>query len=263
LTARATALLALLATGCATLPVAPPLATHEVLVGINDGYHGVLPPEVFAADCPAMIRSPQLSAAALAAFLVASPCDTLALVEAPDADLAEALARERPAALELGNELELAPRELTPEQYSTWTALALGRLRDAEYRGVVVLGGVYALTDETKRAIKLGIGRCADAGVACRVGVHLYDASDEDLAWLRALDWPVWVTEVGYPTRCDPSRVAEQRVWVALQLTRFATVPRLERAFIYQRADGGGCSDLETFGVGGKPAAELLTRRSR
>jgi hypothetical protein len=91
-------------------------------------------------------------------------------------------------------------------------------------------------------------------------GVHLYDASDADLAWLRALRWPIWVTEVGFPTRCDHVREHEQAAYLEAQLARFSTVDQLERVFLYQRADGPGCSDLDTFGMAGKPAAALLQR---
>jgi hypothetical protein len=45
--------------------VVAPIPAHAIPVGINDGFHGVLPPEVFAADCPHMIRTPQLSGEAL------------------------------------------------------------------------------------------------------------------------------------------------------------------------------------------------------
>ena len=37
-------------------------------------------------------------------------------------------------------------------------------------------------------------------------------------------------------------------------------VPEVERVFIYQRANGPGCSDFETFGIDGKPAAGLLRK---
>lgn len=254
--------LALLLSGCASAPVvvAPP---HPIAVGINDGWHGVLPAIAYQFDCPHMIRSPQISGPGLAAFLTATPagCPVLALIEAPDLSLVDAFARERPLAIELGNELELKPFELTPAQYALWIRNAATMLKAADYQGVVVLGGVYALTDETKQAILLGRGACIDVGLTCVVAVHLYDASDDDLQWLRDLDWPIWVTEFGIPTRCDPARLALQKTWLAQQLARFSTVPKLERAFIYQRVDAPDCSDLGTFGIEGKPAQDLLERR--
>jgi hypothetical protein len=254
--AAASAIILALSVACASLPGVTPRTT-PIQIGINDGFHGLLSAEQFAADCPAMIRSPQLSGEALSAFLTAAPCAVLALIEAPDLKLVEAFARERPAGIELGNELELKPYELTPAQYAQWIRSATAILKAADYRGVVVLGGVYALTDETKQAITLGIAACIDSGLTCRVGVHLYDASDADLQWLRALNWPIWVTEVGYPTRCDPKRVQGQADYLREQLARFATVPLIERVFVYQRATGPTCSDLDTFGLGA-PAKELL-----
>jgi hypothetical protein len=243
------------------VPVVAPIAAHPIPVGINDGFHGVLPPEIFAADCPSMIRTPQISGAALSAFLAATPigCPVLALVEAPDVQLVEAFARLKPDAIELGNELELRPFELTPSQYGDWIARAAVALRGVDYQGVVVLGGVYALTNETKVAIRLGLDSCVAAGITrCVAAVHLYDASEDDLQWLRNLGLPIWVTEVGFPTRCQPARLAQQADWLQQQRARFSTVPLLERMFIYQRGNGPSCSDLDTFGIEGKPAADFL-----
>jgi hypothetical protein len=251
---------------CATryVPSVAPVPPHAMPVGINDGYHGVLPAEIFAADCPHMIRTPQISGAALHAFLLAAGnCPVLALVEAPDVALVEAVASEWVDAIELGNELELPPYELTPERYGDWIWRAVIALNAVDYQGVVVLGGVYALTDETKVAIRLGLDRCAAAGRMCRVGVHLYDASDEDLQWLRALRSPIWVTEVGLPTRCDTARLQLQARWLERQIARFSTVDRLERVFIYQRPNGPTCSDLDTFGIEGKPAAAVFSGAAR
>lgn len=209
-----------------------------------------------------MIRSPHTSGASLRAFMNAASvdCPVLALVETPDVALAVELAREQPPALELGNELELKPFELTPGQYGEWIARAVHALLDAEYHGTVVMGGVYALTNETKAAIRWGLMACTDHGLRCVIGIHLYDASDADVQWLRNLDWPIWVTEVGYPTRCDPARMQQQHDYLAAQIARFSTVPKLERVFLYQRADGlpGDCSDLGTFGIANKPAQLLL-----
>lgn len=254
-------LLALLTAGCAwnAVPVVAPIPVHQIPVGINDGYHG-FSTEMFQADCPAMIRTPQTSGSALRALLDAAgnQCPVLALVEAPNVALVTAFAAEHPAAIELGNELELPPYELTPSQYGAWIDQAVKALNVADYPGMIVLGGVYALTTETKAAIRWGIMACAARDRTCVIGVHLYDASDEDLAWLRSLNWPVWVTEVGFPTRCHPARVQEQHDYLASQIARFSTVPRLERVFLYQRLDGPTCSDLDTFGIAKKPAARLL-----
>jgi hypothetical protein len=255
-------LLTLTVGGCASAPVVhvAPVPVHPIPTGINDGWHTILPPEILATDCPAMIRVPQVSGAALGAFLTATPagCPILALVETPDLRLVDEFARERPPAIELGNELELAPSELTPSQYGAWIRAAATVLRAADYQGTVVLGGVYAITSETKQAIRLGIAACIDVGLTCVAAVHLYNASDADLQWLRDLQWPVWVTEVGFPTRCDPARVPQQRDFLAVQIARFSTVPLLARAFLYVRSDGRTCSDLDTFGIDGKPAMDLL-----
>jgi hypothetical protein len=252
--------IALLASACTSTPrpVIAPIPAHAIPVGINAAWHG------YSLDdfqfCPALIRTPQTSGAALGAFLTAVPagCPVLALIEAPDVKLVEDFARERPTSLELGNELELRPYELTPTQYGDWIFRAVTVLKAADYRGTIVMGAVYALTDETKQAIRIGIARCIDAGMPCVVGVHLYDASDEDLQWLRDLDWPVWVTEVGYPVRCDPTRAAQQSVHLQAQIARFSTVPKLAQVILYQRLSGATCSDLDTFGL--TPRSQELLR---
>lgn len=254
--------LSLLTMACAVVavPVLTPSPTHAIPVGVNDGFHGVLSPEIFAADCPAMIRSPQLSGEALHAFLAAAPCPVLALVEAPDVALVTAFAKEQPPAIELGNELELVPYELPPSKYGEWIVSAALALQAQDYHGRVILGGVYALTNETKAAIRWGLDACHDVGIVCTIGIHLYDASDADLQWLRGLDWPIWVTETGFPRRCDPRRDQQQADYLAAQIARFSTVPRIERVFLYQRASGPSCSDLDTFAIAGAPAMTLLRK---
>jgi hypothetical protein len=233
-------------------PQIAPIPVHQIPVGINDAWHSVPTPEGFAKDCPAMIRTPQTSGRALAAFIAAAPvgCPVLALVEAPDVELVKQFAAVNPAAIELGNELELPPFELTPSQYGDWIGRAAVALAGVDYQGDVILGGVYALTNDTKAAIRFGLDSCVAAGLTrCVVGVHLYDASEADLQWLRDLNWRVWVTETGMSTRCDPTREREQAIFLAEQTDRFSTVPKLERVFFYQRVRGPSCSDLDTFGL--------------
>lgn len=251
-------LILLLSSACGPyVPSVAPIPAHAIPVGLNTAFHGFSPDDF--KYCPAMIRTPQLSAAALRAFLDAVPegCKVLPLVEAPDVDLAVALSGVcLHCPIENGNELELPPFNLTPLQYANAQRDMANAERAAGHTGPIIMGGVYALTDETKQAITLALSVCG----GCIVGVHLYDASEGDLAWLRWLNAPIWVTEVGFPTRCDPTRLREQKDWLETQIARFSTVPMLERVFLYQRADGppGDCTDLGTFGIGGKPAETLL-----
>ncbi len=258
---RLSSLLALtLTAGCASLPVVAPGPVHPLPVGLNDGWHGTLPAIVFAQDCPTMIRTPQVSGAALQAFMDAAPanCPVLALVEQPDVDLVRQFGMVNPPAIELANEAELPPFELTPSQYGDWIARAVNALQGIDYRGTIVMGGVYALTPETRTAIRWGILNCSALGRTCVIGVHLYDASDEDLAWLRSLNWPVWITEFGMPDNCDPAKIAAKPEFLAAQIVRFSTVPKIERVFIYQGPRGATCNNLDTFGISGQPAMELL-----
>lgn len=241
----------------APVPVAPtaPRATH-VVYGINDGFHGPLPALIVAHDCDGgdlTIRTPQLGAADLAAFLdsIAS-CPTLhtiALIEAPDAALAFALAttaRDRGVrAMENGNELELAPRNLTPVQYADAQAAMAQAERSAGYTGDVIMGGVYALTDETKQAIVLALARCA----GCLVGVHLYDPTPADVDWLNALHADIALTETGSPTGCGTAQWQAQADYVAGVRDLALGIARLKYLLVYQRPSGPTCDNLATFGV--------------
>ncbi len=259
------ALLALLAVGCgdkptASVPPAPSVATwHD---GMNDGFHGPLPPDVAAAYAQlggdVTIRTPHLTLDSYISFADsvadAPNVHALALVEAPDVALATALSRLDPAprAIEGGNELELAPWTLTPSAYADW----IGRFAEATrgYTGDVLMGGVYALTTDTQQAILLALPRCQAVHPDCVVSVHLYDPSDADLDWLNTLPADIAVTETGSPTGCGTSRWSAQADYIAGLRARFAArIRRLRYVVVYQRPSGSptDCSDLATFGAWG------------
>jgi hypothetical protein len=259
--------------GCASIPPAiAPGPLSSPLKGLNDAFHGPITPEVVAhyagyGGIDFTIRTPQLSAEALRAYY-ASVADlslyyrsfiggrlrTIALVEGQDVSLGADLARQHPDAIENGNELELPPHELTPQQY----AFLQGTMHDAEratgFTGDIIMGGVYALTPETRLAIKEGLSRCHD----CLVGVHLYTISAEDIAWLNAQNADVAITETGSHTNCRPSGPDEQAAYQAALYAAARQIWRLKYFIVYQGPDGPTCSDADTFGVRGKPAEELF-----
>lgn len=255
--------------GCAVHSSLPPLAPTPaplVPLGINAAYHGPLPPEdvqIFCgfAEANRWIRTPQLNADALNAYTESvrgCGLKTLALVEAPSLSTLREIAAAQPDAIETGNELELSPYNQTPAQYAHWQQIATTEL-SGTFRGEIVLGGVYALTDETKQAITQALA-LVGCPRGCIVGVHLYDASDEDLRWLAALPVRVWVTEMGSHTNCDPAKRQEQADWIAAQRARFSAVPNIERVFVYQwpTAPAGDCSNLGTYGIDHNPLAQAL-----
>ena len=276
------------------MPPAPnpgPLSTP--LKGVNDAWHGPLPPDIVAHyagyGCVDLtIRTPQLSGEALRAYY-ASVADlslyyrsfiggrlrTIALVEGQDVTLGADLAREHPDAVENGNELELPPHELTPQQY----AFLQGTMHDAEratgFAGDIIMGGVYALTDETKQAITLALVRCATSRITpalvtiganvdrvpdCLIGVHLYTISSEDIAWLNAQNADVAITETGSPTNCDPAKLQSQAAYQDTLYAAARQIQRLRYFIIYQAVDGPSCSSLDTFGIRNKPAENFLRK---
>jgi hypothetical protein len=233
---------------------------RAVPLGLNDGFHGPLPPEIVARYCGLItLRTPQLSGAALDALLASiASCPqfrVLALVENPDVDLARQFAARPVWGIELGNELELAPNHLTPPQYATFVGAASVAIRAINPSVILLTGGVYTLDDDTKQRITLALSACP----FCGVGIHLYEPLEQaDLDWLTALHVPIAVTETGFPTRCDSARMPQQLTFLQGMIAQLSTVPNVSLIAIYQRPSGADCSDLSTFGIDGKPAATIL-----
>ena len=206
------------------------------------------------------IRTPQLSASSLSAHLAAVTCPsvkTLALVEGPDPALAGALAAVLPfdAKLEVGNELELAPHTLSQSAYVAAVTQMHDAARAAGFSGEIVAGAVYALTDDTKARVEAAAAACPD----CSLGLHVYEVpSAADLAWIRALNRRVWVTETGSATGCGTAQWQAQADYLRGMLATLGTVENIVGVLIYQRPAGLTCSTLDTFSIAGKPAEELL-----
>lgn len=258
------AILALLAltTACGPQhPVLTPLSTPAI--GLNDGFHGPLPSALAARyseyRTAPVLRTPQLSKAALNTFLLSVaglPIRTLALIEAPDADLAAAFGTfEDLCCIENGNELELPPHELTPEQYAEAQARMAREEVAAGFRGDILMGGVYALTEDTKRAITLALPRCP----GCLVGVHLYTITREDIDWLNGLGADIAITETGSPTNCQPAKLPAQAAYQQALYAKARQIHRLKYFIVYQGPSGPGCSNLDTFGIVNKPAEEFFS----
>lgn len=244
-----------------------PAASIAMPVGINDGFHGPLPPAVVASyqavDAAVPIRTPQITADGLDAFVASVAAApnvlTYALVEGVDPALARAFAQRSAVRwIEVGNELELPPLELSPQAFVDAVVAMHDAIRQVNPTVPVVTGGVYTLNDDTKRRLSLVHAACPD----CWIAVHLYEGlAREDLDFLRGLGVPIVVSETGYPTRCEPARLPMQKAWIDEQLRTVSTVANVRLAFVYQRPNGSGCSDLETFGIAGKPAAALIGGR--
>ena len=251
------AALAVCMVGCrAAAPpvVVPPSPVHILSLGLNDGFHSGLDPATVTRYCGHTIRTPQLSAEGLLAYYASiASCPsmkTIVLVEGPDVALVAALVPLLHAGdrLEAGNELELNPHQFSVAQYGAWIAQARAAA------GVpIITGGVFTLNDDTKPYLLAAKAACPD----CTLGVHLYeDLSDADLQWLRDLGRPLAVTEFGAHTNCDSG--LGQKAWIENQWARFALVPAITAAIVYQRAIGPTCSDADTFGLA-PPAQTLFT----
>ncbi len=261
--------LALALSACSQNPAPQPAPGpfSDPAVGLNDGFHGPLPPEIAnhytGYRHQFVIRTPQLSGAALQAFY-ASVADlslynrsfiggwlkVIALVEGPDVALAAEIAAQKPDVIENGNELELPPHELTPTQYAFAQRVMRETERASGFTGEIIMGSVYALTDETKHAITLARPWCPD----CLIGVHLYTITREDIDWLNAQDADVAITETGSPTNCEPAKLPQQRAYLDTLYAAARQIQRLKYFIVYQGGDGPSCSNLDTFGIRNKPA---------
>lgn len=256
MTRPAIALLALLCAACATHAapnVTPQPRPTPLALGLNDGYHGPLPADIVARVCTwraPWLRTPHLSADTLAAFVASiAPCPqahVLALVEGHDPALAAALAQVAGVeALEVGNELELAPLSLSTAAYAAAVAQMHDAAREAGFTGEIIAGAVYALTDDTKRRVEAMLAACPD----CAVGLHVYEMpSADDLAWIRALGRRVWVTETGASTGCGTGQWQAQADYVRGLIAALSSAENVVAVIGYQRPSGPTCSGLDTFG---------------
>ena len=250
-------LLAALTSACAIHGTVNLHDTGHVLppLGLNDGFHAPLAPATVTRYCGHTIRTPQLSAEGLTAYYdsiaICPSMKTIVLVEGPDVALVVALVQLLHAgdAIELGNELELPPHNLTVAQYAAFIAAARAAVPNVN----LITGGVFTLNADTKPYLLAASAACAD----CTLGVHLYEAlSDADVKWLNDLGRPLAVTEFGAHANCDGG--AGQRAWIENQWAAFARVPAIMLAVVYQRAVGPSCSDADTFGIAGLPAEGLF-----
>lgn len=248
---------------------APAITAGPVHYGINDGWHGPLPLDIVQHYCDyggdLTIRTPQVSADALMQFRQAlSTCRALvnlrvlALVENTNVHLASAFA-EHPLVddvwpvqvIENGNELELPPYNLTPQQYANAQASMLQAEGLTGFTGDLIMGGVYALTDGddgTKHAIDLALPYCRVVR-HCMVGVHLYTITPDDVAYLNSLDMDIAITETGAATGCGISKWQEQADYVAALRASALQMRRLKYFILYQRPSGTGCTNNDTFGI--------------
>jgi len=249
--------------------VTPPssgAATHPVTIAVVDGFHGPLPADLVAKYCQWVhrptLRTPQLTRDAFQTFQASiAGCvglSTIALVEAPDPLLAQSLASAGAAYIELGNELELAPYNLSLAQYAVAQAQMCTAVRAVNGAQPLITGAVYTLNTDTKQRMLAARDACPGA----TLGVHLYEAlSQADLDWLAALGVPVAVTETGSPTGCGTSQWIAQANYIDAMIAQLSTVPNVTLVAIYQRPSGTGCTNLDTFGIEDKPAWDRLAAR--
>jgi hypothetical protein len=218
-----------------------------MLVGINDGFHSPLPPQLVAHYCASnrdvVLRSPVLSAeqaTALRQSVASCPrIKVLLLIEDANVALAAALAPDlqRPDlppvwGVELGNERDLAG--MTPQQFGAFVGASHDALRAAGFTGNIVTGGIYTVDRHEPQDFAAYLAPAIAACPDCIVGLHWYgDTSDNWLARVQALGRPVAITEFGMPS-CTPGQDDAQNAYLQEKLSAYARVPALA-AIIYQR----------------------------
>ncbi len=260
------------------LPPAPPLkpvaTAAPLLLGVNDGGHTGVPPEIVDRYCgwnrELVIRSAVLSVAEMNLVIDSlRPCTrlhSLVLVEKNDLALVQALANwigtscdrlpecdsHLPWGIELGNELDLAG--LTPWQFNDFIAQASALLRHAGYRGTIITGGIYTVDNHSPQDFETYLRPALDSCPDCVVGLHWYgDTSEYWLARVQALGLPVAVTEFGIAA-CTPAQETAQLAYVRDRLTAYARPGNVQLAIVYQRlsasapCDGTDASHLAHFG---------------
>jgi len=274
------------ATGCATArtatrPMVVDASAPRMLLGINDGFHTPLAPELTAHYCEwnkdIVLRAPVLSpgqATALRQSVASCPrIHVLLLIEDADVALAAAIAPElqRPDlppvwGVELGNERDLAG--MRPQQFGAFVGASHDALRAAGFTGNIVTGGIYTVDRHEPQDFAAYLAPAIAACPDCVIGLHWYgDTSNRWLARVQTLGRPVAITEFGMPS-CTARQDKAQHRYLQEKLAAFARIPALA-AIIYQRASAlepcnkSDKSHLAHFGLqrpdgSWKPAEQVL-----
>jgi len=235
----------------------PYTGTLRAKFGINDFWHpdGGVPVEILehyaAWGGDVTIRVPlenrqaaQVWFDAVAAF---PTIQTIVLIEKPDSTLVDQIAplavKYNARAVELGNELDLAG--LTSDEFATFVALGVDILTRAGFKGDIISGGVYTVSEQTISWATPMLTRCPSVVF----GVHWYQSTDDNTCgMLQALRRRIAVTEFGLPvlgTEQDKQAEYTQRA-----MERFNLVP-VEYMIYYERMRGPITStdNLDRFGI--------------
>lgn len=238
------------------VPQAPPEV--KINLGINDGFHGSIPPDIVDHYCgwggERWVRSPVENSDQLHELIESiSSCPSLSsiiLVEKNNLDLVKNLVEggipPQVKAVELGNELELPPLELGGREYLDFITKGYKILREGGFKGDIISGGVYTVNNQEifDTYLKPLQQACPD----CIVGIHWYGSKDK--IWrdkLMGLEMPLAVTECGKPSR-TPEEDLKQKQEI-LDCINAAKLVGARYVIIYQRPSGPGPSDLDNFGL--------------
>jgi hypothetical protein len=261
-------------------PVLQPVQPVPLLLGMNDGGHTGVPGRIVDRYCAAnrefVIRAAVLSVDEATAVLDSlKPCARLhglLLVEKKNLPLVEALSglsrtRADIWGFELMNEPDLAG--LSPAEFGGFIGAGYAVLRGAGYTGHIVIGGIYTVDNhqpqDFEEYLRPALAVCPD----CIVALHWYGStSNEWLARVQALGFPVAVTEFGVPA-CTPAQEVAQFAYFREQLAAYARTGNVLLAIPYQRlsapapCDDSDASHLAHFGLERpdgtlKPAAALF-----
>lgn len=278
----------LVASGCATLPVAPvvPFVPAPDLpiryVGINGGFHAPLPTSLLdqlaAVGRPLTLRSPVLSVAQATAILASlDPYPSLTcllLVEQHDlwllSSLLSVMHHPRLVGLEYLNEPDLWRPDFTPVQYADAVMAAYRMLRDGSWPTDILSGGIFSVeaTEDTGdwHAHTYLTPLLTEAPADLVIGLHWYgDTSDAWLQRVRDLvgGRSIAITEFGQASR-TPTEDTAQAAYLQAQSTAFHRLGHVRYALPYQLVSGPSSSDLDNFGLlrvdgSPKPAFALLS----
>lgn len=193
------------------------------------------------------VQSVEQAGVVLASVVPYPDLSVLLLVEKPDLRLVASLlgVNDAPqlAGIELTNEPNIAPLDMTSAAFGAFVTAAYRQLTDGGFRGAIISGGVSDCCGDF-------VGYVRDANLPAGVckGWHLYADDSDQFGAIQALGCAA-ITEYGQPSR-TPQEDAAQTVYLTQQTAAFQRLGATW-ALPYQLVSGacGDLSNLANFGL--------------